>query len=154
MAAMMTFASGVFALAIWVPSNSYGVLVFYALIGGAVIGTYWATIAPVAAEIIGLRDLPSALSLSWIVLVLPTTFSEPIALEIVQRTPAGYLGAQLFAGLMYIAAALCLVPVRAWKIQDMERLKNETALDEGIVSETKSQRRKSLWQALFTITKV
>lgn len=42
MAAMMTLLSGIFALAIWIPANSYGVLIFYSIIGGAVIGTYWA----------------------------------------------------------------------------------------------------------------
>lgn len=45
-----------------------------------------------------------------------------MALEIAQRAPAGYLGAQIFAGLMYVASALALVPVRAWKIRQGERI--------------------------------
>lgn len=35
---------------------------------------------------------------------------------------AGYLGAQLFAGFMYIAAAICLLFLRVWKIRDNERV--------------------------------
>ena len=59
--------------------------------------------------------------------MLPSTFSEPIALEIAERGGAGYLGAQLFAGFMYVGAALCLWPVRAWKIGDNERVEMEKA---------------------------
>jgi MFS family permease len=37
-AGLMTFLSGLFSLVIWVFAKSYGVLIFYALIGGAVAG--------------------------------------------------------------------------------------------------------------------
>lgn len=121
MAATMTFLAGLFSLVIWIFAKSYGVLIFFALVGGAVAGTFWATIAPVGAEVCGLKALPSALSLTWLVLVLPTTFSEPIALEIAERSSARYLGTQLFAGFMYIAAALCLWCVRVWKIGEVDR---------------------------------
>lgn len=122
MAMSMTFLSGLFVLVIWIFSNSFGLLVFFALFGGAVAGTFWATIAPVGAEVVGLKMLPTALSIVWLSIVLPTTFAEPIALELAQRSEAKYLGAQLFAGFMYIAAGLCLVPVRAWKIGEIECL--------------------------------
>lgn len=121
MAATMTFLGGLFSLVIWTNASSYGVLIFFALIGGGVAGTFWATIAPVAAEVCGLKVVPSALSLTWLILVLPTTFSEPIALEIANKSPQRYLGTQLFAGFMYIAAFLSLWAVRTWKIGDMER---------------------------------
>jgi hypothetical protein len=100
----------------------------------------------VTAEIIGLKDLSSALSITWLVLVLPTTcefpisaslfllswklltplVSEPIALEIVSFNSGSYLGAQLFAGFMYIGAAFFMWVIRAWKLGEMEM---EDALD-------------------------
>ncbi|OCL05105.1 MFS general substrate transporter [Glonium stellatum] len=120
MAATMTFLAGLFSLVIWVFAKSYGVLIFFALVGGAVAGTFWAVIGPVTSEVIGLIDLPSALSITWIVLVLPTTFSEPIALETVARNGGNYLGAQLFAGLMYFGAAIFMWLVRAWKLGELE----------------------------------
>ncbi|KAH9827137.1 Major Facilitator Superfamily [Teratosphaeria destructans] len=129
MAGLMTFLSGLFALVIWIFTKSYGVLILYAILGGTVAGTFWATAAPVAAEVVGLRDVPSALSLEWLVIVLPSTFSEPIALEIVDRT-GNYLGTQLFTGLMYIAAAACLLLLRGWKIGEIDeiaRMKDEAA---------------------------
>lgn len=47
--------------------------------------------------------------------------SEPIALEITSHT-GNYLGAQLFTGLMYIAAALCLWFLKVWKLGELERI--------------------------------
>jgi MFS family permease len=138
MAGLMTLLSGVFALLIWVFAKSYGVLVFYALVGGTVAGTFWATVAPVTVEVVGLRDVPSALNLIWLVIVLPCTFSEPIALEIVAGT-GEYIGAQLFAGFMYVAAAICMLALRGWKIGEMEEAEKEkdsVAAGGGLVAET------------------
>nr|POE50148.1 putative transporter mch2 [Quercus suber] len=132
MAALMTFLSGLFALVVWTFTESYGVLIFYALLGGTVAGTFWATIGPVTAEVVGLRLIPAALNLEWLVIVLPCTFSEPIGLEIVEQT-GSYLGAQLFVGFMYVAATACLVLLRGWKIGEMEelaRLKGHSTDDE------------------------
>lgn len=73
MASSMTFLVGLFSLLIWMFAKSFGVLIFFSLIGGTVAGTYWAVVAPVTTEVMGLVDLPSALSITWLVLVLPTT---------------------------------------------------------------------------------
>jgi MFS family permease len=121
MAMGTTCACGVFALVIWIFAKSYGVLIFYALLGGTMAGTFWTTIAPVTAEVVGLRHVPSGLNLMWLTIVLPVTFSEPIALEMVDGT-GSYLGTQLWTGLMYIAGALCLVFLRGWKIGELEEL--------------------------------
>lgn len=121
MSCIATFAGGLFALVIWIFAKSYGVLIFYAIIGGTVAGTFWCTIAPVTAEIVGLRHVPSGLNLMWLVITLPVTFSEPIALEIVDGT-GRYLGTQLFVGFMYIAGAISLLFLRGWKIGELEEL--------------------------------
>ena len=73
LAGLCTFIAGLFCLVIWIFAKSFGVLIFFAIIVGTVAGTYWTTIAPVGAEVVGLRELPSALSINWIFLVLPTT---------------------------------------------------------------------------------
>lgn len=128
MAAIMTFLCGLFSLVIWVFAKSYGVLILFALLGGMVAGTFWATIAPVAAEVFAIRELPSVLNLTWVVIVLPTTFSEAIALEIVQFNGGSYLGAQLFTGFMYIGAAVSLWVLRARMLGNIER--NEAEEDQ------------------------
>jgi hypothetical protein len=83
---------------------------------------FWATIGPVGAEVVGLQVLPSALSIVWLILVLPCTFSEPMGLELRADSGNIYLHAQIFTGFMYIGAALCLWFLRAWKISELEKM--------------------------------
>lgn len=71
-AAFLTAFCGVCCLVIWTFSKSFGVLIFFSLLGGTMAGTIWTTIAPVAAEVIGLRELPSALSITWVVFIVPS----------------------------------------------------------------------------------
>ncbi|KAJ4353357.1 uncharacterized protein N0V89_005085 [Didymosphaeria variabile] len=132
MAASMTALCGIFCLLIWIFAKSFGVLIFFAIIGGAVAGTYWAVVAPITTEVMGIVDLSSALSITWLVLALPTTFSEPIGLEIVAFNGGNYTGAILFTGFMYLGAACILWLVRAWKIGEQEEIEAKVRAD-GIV---------------------
>lgn len=75
-AATLTLANGIVIFAIWVPATSFGVLIFFSLISGAIIGVFWMTITPLCAEVAGLKEVPSFLSLAWLTVVLPTTFAE------------------------------------------------------------------------------
>jgi MFS family permease len=142
MAGTMTFLCGLSCLVIWMFARSFGVVVFFGVLAGTVAGTFWATVAPVTAEVMGIKRLPSALNITWLVLVLPTTckfdifycfrpmeslrvansdaVSEPIGLEIVAFNGGTYTGAIFFTGFMYVGAAVSLWMVRAWKIGDSE----------------------------------
>ncbi|TIA09613.1 MFS general substrate transporter, partial [Aureobasidium pullulans] len=165
MATLMTFVSGVFALVIWTNAKSYGVLIFYAIIGGTVAGTFWTTIAPVTAEVVGLRNVPSALSICWLVLVIPCTFSEPIGLEIVAYE-GGYLGAQLFTGFMYVGAAACALLLRSWKIAEVDEIEGlqdvgnvdavtiETKVAESVKEVARKTARKRLLGCIWRWKKV
>ncbi|KAF4632923.1 hypothetical protein G7Y89_g5212 [Cudoniella acicularis] len=84
-AATATFLCGLICFAIWIPTNTYGVLIIFAVLSGALVGVFWMTIAPIATEIVGLAELPSLLSITWLVIVLPILFSEVIALELRRR---------------------------------------------------------------------
>lgn len=161
MAMITTFACGVFALVIWIFAKSYGVLIFYVLIGGTVAGTFWCCIGPVTAEIVGLRHVPSGLNLMWLTITLPVTFSEPIALEMVAGT-GSYLGTQLWTGFMYIAGAMCLILLRGWKIGELEELakmKEEDAEELDLVGAESPERalkagRLNMWKHMFKWQKV
>ncbi|KAH6889400.1 monocarboxylate transporter [Thelonectria olida] len=113
MAGSMTFLAGVLSLAVWINAKSYGMLIFYAISEGLVAGNFWATIAPLMAEVVGIKRVPSGLNILWLSIVLPSTFSEPIALEICMGT-GSYFGTQLFTGLVYIAAAICIGLLRGY----------------------------------------
>jgi MFS family permease len=121
MCVLCTFACGIFCFALWIPATSYALLIVFAILGGGVAGTIWTTVAPVCAEIVGLQILPSALSIFWVSLILPSTFAEVIAMQLKKQEGAVYRNAQIFTGLMFVCAGLCLWWVRAWKIVEMER---------------------------------
>lgn len=59
-----------------------GFLIFFAIVGRALAGTFWCTIATVGAEIVGLKDLPTVLSMTWVLMMAPTTVAEPNALKL------------------------------------------------------------------------
>ncbi|KAF2842384.1 MFS general substrate transporter [Patellaria atrata CBS 101060] len=122
MAACMTFLAGLLSVVFWIFAKSYGAIVVFSLLVGTVAGTFWATIAPVTAEVVHLRGIPAALSILWVWLVIPTTFSEAIALEITASQNGEYLGAQLFTAFSYFVAALCVWLLRAWKLGEVERI--------------------------------
>lgn len=142
LAGACTFIGGLFCFVIWIFAKSFGVLIFFAIAVGTVAGTFWTTIAPVGAEVVGLKELPSALSIVWIFLVIPTTcefcgrcvlssfglqlaVSEPIALQLRQNTGDIYLHAQIYCGFMYTAAAGCMLLLRGWKIGQIQQLAAE-----------------------------
>ncbi|KAJ5812448.1 hypothetical protein N7474_008749 [Penicillium riverlandense] len=116
-----TFLSALYCLCIWTSGNSYAVLIVFAVLGGSVFGTYWATIGPLLNEVLGIRLLPAALSIVWTVIVLPTTFAEPIALELRRRRSPYYLDVEVFSGCVFIAGTLCLLALRQWKIRMSDR---------------------------------
>ncbi|KAF5013323.1 hypothetical protein FDECE_673 [Fusarium decemcellulare] len=145
MAGSMTFLAGVLSLAVWINAKTYGMLLFYTISEGLVAGNFWATIAPLMAEVVGLKQVPSALNMMWLSIVLPSTFSEPIALEIFTGT-GSYLGTQLFTGLVYIAAAACIGLLRGWKI-GQNAVERPDQLDGGI-------RSRSFWRRCFMLATV
>lgn len=114
----MTALCGIFCLAIWVPAKSYAVLIVFALASGTVTGTFWATVVPVTAEIVGMQRLPLTFGMICLPLVLPTTFAEGIALELVSTS--GYLTAQVFVGCMYLLGAASVWGLRSWKIRERD----------------------------------
>ncbi|KAF4306298.1 putative transporter ESBP6 [Botryosphaeria dothidea] len=153
MAMLMTALCGVLCLALWIPAHSYGVLVAFAVLSGMVCGTFWSTIAPVLAEVVGIADLASVFGLICFALVLPTTFAEPIAMQLVNSAGLGegvrkYLVAQIFVSAMFILGAASLWMLRSWKIFEIER---KAALEraEGMLNpearSTVSRRMENFW---------
>ena len=84
-------------------------------------------------ELVGLKDLPSLLSISWLIIVLPTTcksnrtnlhgraltavpVSEVIALELRRNSKnLPYLYTQIFAGVAYLVAGALMSTLAVMK---------------------------------------
>jgi len=129
LAALLSATCGVFCIVFWIPTevvgSPMGLLTFFAVVGGALAGTFWTTIAPVAAEVVGIQDLGSALSWTWLIMVPPVTCAEAIALEIRREGAMEfvYINAQVFCAVSYIAGGLVMWVLRGWKIGEMEEMK-------------------------------
>ena len=73
MATFTTGLCGLLCLLIWIFATNFAVLCLFAVLAGMVCGTFWSTIAPVGADIAGLSELPSTLSIVLVLMVVPTT---------------------------------------------------------------------------------
>lgn len=147
-AVLFTFITGLVCLVIWTFARSMGLITFFALLSGITSGTYWAVVAPVYAEVMGLQDMPAGLSITWLVLVAPTTVSEAIALKL--RTDSGtnqYLHAQLFTGFMFLGAAVCIWVVRGWKVGEVEELERLNAGSHALHRQNTNAEIKSVREA-------
>ena len=116
-------------LAIWLPANSFGVLVFFAIVQGATAGTVWNASAPLTAQMVGVQDLASALSIYWLTLIIPALVGQPLAILLLNysenhqgRTGASaYYNSIGFCGAIGIAASFFLLGAKRyqqgnWKI--------------------------------------
>ncbi|KAK7910757.1 hypothetical protein PG985_013238 [Apiospora marii] len=121
-AGALTFACGVLIFGLWLPSTSYAALGVFATFSGAILGIFWAVIGALAADIVGLKELPAFLSVTWILVVPPCLFAEVVALEL-RRASFGtrsYIYVQAFAGTSYILSSFFLLEL--WRVR--QRRKN------------------------------
>ncbi|KAJ3032503.1 hypothetical protein HDV00_007441 [Rhizophlyctis rosea] len=108
--ALVVFLSGLSCLAVWIVAKSeavlWGFVVLYGLTGGA----FWALTAVVTAEVVGLKDLPNALSLVMLTTAPPLILSGPITSAIYEHTgESTYVPSIAFAGCALCVGALCLL---------------------------------------------
>jgi hypothetical protein len=107
-----------------------GLLCFFTIVSGCH-GVFWSSIAPVTAEIVGLQELPSALSMIWLTIVPATLFSEPIALALTQDGTANpYTDTQVFVGVVFIVGLIPMLLLRGWKIKQISRAETD---DDGVL---------------------
>ncbi|KAH8164849.1 hypothetical protein CIB48_g3408 [Xylaria polymorpha] len=147
---LCTLWCGVLCLFVWTfGARTLAGCIVFAILSGSVAGTMWATVTPICAEVVGLAMIPSALSMTWIILILPATFAEVIGLSL--RTPGtwGYRDVQLFTGFMYIGSFIFGWILRAWKVWELEQAQldkeqRELAIrDDGVIPSTELRRHAS-----------
>ncbi|OAL19169.1 hypothetical protein AYO20_11680 [Fonsecaea nubica] len=150
LATLMTLLTGVFALSIWINAKTYGLLIFFALVQGTVGGVFWVLAAPVMAEIIGIENLPSGLSIFWVVLAIPSIASAPIVLQIVAKS-GSYVCAQIFTGVVFVVAGLCMGLLRRWQISQNAKQRSERTLDrtDAVAEEAQRGHPKRFVRACF-----
>ena len=136
MATATTGLCGVACLIVWIFSKSFGSLCFFAILAGMLCGTFWATVAPIGADVAGLSEVPSTLSVVLFCMAVPNTckshiiismsrfrltslcvVAEPIGLAMRRATGDIYFDVQIFTGFMFIGASICNLFLRGWMIR-------------------------------------
>ncbi|KAH7230642.1 major facilitator superfamily domain-containing protein [Fusarium redolens] len=69
---VLTLLCGLTCFAIWLPAKSFGLTLFFSTVCGAILGVFWMTIGPLSAEVAGIKNLQSMLSLAWAATIIPT----------------------------------------------------------------------------------
>ncbi|KAL7628253.1 hypothetical protein AAE478_002452 [Parahypoxylon ruwenzoriense] len=171
---LCTLFCGLLCMFFWIfGARSLASCIVFALLGGSVAGVIWATVAPICAEVVGIALIPSALSMTWLVLVLPATFAEVIAVGLRRSGPWGYLHVQIFTASLYLGAFIFGWALRAWKVWELEQAhltkeQQELAIrDDGVLSSfepepqangqrpaTRRRRRLSVVKGLWVIERV
>ena len=139
LATLTTGLCGVACLVVWIFSKSFGSLCFFAIVTGIPCGTFWASVAPVGADVAGHSEVPSILSVVLFYMTVLTTcrrhitmsmstfgltplciVAEPIGLAMRRSTGDIYLDVQIFTGFMFIGASNCNLFLRGWKLRKTE----------------------------------
>jgi MFS family permease len=126
-----TLLAAISCLAIWLVADSFAVLAVASILLGASSGVFWSSCQALLTDLVGIRDLASALSMLWVSIVAPATVSEPIAVwltnysrDTLHREGTGaFQYGIIFAGLSFVAAAVSLYGTKRYLQGDWKLLR-------------------------------
>ncbi|KAJ5090834.1 MFS general substrate transporter [Penicillium argentinense] len=132
---VLTAICGLLCFIVWIPAQTYDVLLLFALTAGMVCGTFWGTVVPVLAEVVGMGRMASVFTVICLALVGPTTVAEPIALSLVSGG-SKYLHTQVYVGCLFLVGSFGAWMLRSWKCYEVEKKASDE--HEGLTSDTSS----------------
>ncbi|KAJ9141810.1 Major facilitator superfamily domain, general substrate transporter [Pleurostoma richardsiae] len=158
-----TITCSILCFVLWIPSQSFGPLAAFALLVGGVCGTFWAAVTPVLVEVVGLSRLARTFGVVCLAMVLPTTFAEPVAMQLVdgqESASQSFLGAQIFVACAFVAGTVSVLLLRSWQITRMDAMLEATSSDDPSLFSNRgvTRRKRDLsWLAprvLFSLRRV
>ena len=132
-AILLSLLNGVACWAIWLPARSFATVAVFAFIQGGAGGVVWSAATPIAASVVGVKDLSSAMAMFWLSLVVPVFVGNPLAILLLEysRSHLGRSGADAhaisigFCGALSVAAGICLYGAK-WHLQGSIQLFRKT----------------------------
>ena len=112
----VTIATTVFAtilvLALWIPGTSNAAIIVFAILYGFASGSFVAMVAALVAQVsdirqIGVRNGTNFFVVSWAALT-----GSPIAGALIAHNNGGYIGVQIFGGVVIFVGALFFIASR------------------------------------------
>ncbi|KAM9902834.1 hypothetical protein OXX79_003726 [Metschnikowia pulcherrima] len=128
------FLAAVFVFALWVPAKNYATIIAFCVIQGSIMGSIFATIAPICAKLFGLNRVGVSLGMLWIFLGISGMASPVIGLAL-KTGGAGYVGSDqylhcsIFSGAAFVACFLTLLVMRGYVIHRHEMAESDA--DQG-----------------------
>ncbi|KAK3488009.1 major facilitator superfamily domain-containing protein [Neurospora hispaniola] len=113
----------ILCLTLWILARSYAGLIIFALAAGAGGGCFWSTVNPILAETVSLAESSAIFGTICFALVIPTTFGEAIALQLVKGGDGinKFIPSQIFVGCTFLGGTALLMLLRSWQICEIER---------------------------------
>ncbi|ORX61912.1 MFS general substrate transporter [Hesseltinella vesiculosa] len=107
--------AGLLCCLLWRYATTYDTMIAFSVTWGLVCGTYFALAPPITAYIVGMEKLSSGLSILFLVSAASCT-GPVIGAAIEQSTPGnGYIGVQMFSGVVYIFGGLLFIIIKMRK---------------------------------------
>ncbi|ODQ83251.1 hypothetical protein BABINDRAFT_159686 [Babjeviella inositovora NRRL Y-12698] len=119
---LMTLSFGVLVLVFWVNARTYGSLIAWSLVCGMTIGIASVNNQPLALDVAGTDLFPTAYSYMNILVAIPLTFAEVIALKMKDdraHSARPFLSCQLLTGALFFAGGFSLFILREIKIRKL-----------------------------------
>lgn len=112
----------VFVFTMWIPARNLATVYAFCVIEGALMGTVFATIAPIVLKLFGLTRVNVSLCMLWVFLGLAGIASPVIGLTLKTGLegfvdPTQYLHCLIFSGVSFAACAMTLLVIRGYVIQ-------------------------------------
>ncbi|KAB2571849.1 putative transporter MCH2 [Lasiodiplodia theobromae] len=97
-ASVATLACSALCIVMGAVARRFSVVCGLSFLAGATGGSFWATVVPIAAELVSLSSMPSLSTFVWLSIMAPTLISEAIALVLAEKVVAErpYFSVQIF----------------------------------------------------------
>ncbi|KAK6201464.1 monocarboxylate transporter [Scheffersomyces amazonensis] len=116
---------GILCLAMWIPARTFGTVIAFAIIEGALMGSIYGMLAPAVARTFGIRKMNVTFSMFWMIMGVAGLFSPVIGIKLKQGgggivDPTQYVNCSIFAGCSFLACTIALVILRGYiKARDL-----------------------------------
>ncbi|RDW63804.1 hypothetical protein BP6252_11349 [Coleophoma cylindrospora] len=104
--------SVIFTLALWIPASTNASITAFAVLYGIVSGTFVSMISPLVAQISDIRQIGVRVGTCFMIVSLAALTGNPIAGALINADNGGYLGAQIFTGVVMTVGTILIASSR------------------------------------------
>lgn len=112
---------GIFVLAMWIPALNWATILVFCIVVGSLMGTVFATIPAILAQLFGLEKVGVSLCMGWVFLGAASIASPPVGLALKTGdhgyvSPGQYHHSALFCGVSFLVCSLTLLVMRGYLV--------------------------------------